>query len=154
MEADESPTKDEIISMDSPFTSTSTTEINHHIADGVVDSGVDSSESTTTPPSPDDGVNKESSDMSTKASEEQPKVDSDVMETAEMLLSLSGSNNLPSKPTSMNGGIKINDHKAGSSGRVGLKDEFIKSLSLQKKESIKDTPIRYANQPEGSKGRD
>ena len=154
MEADESPTKDEIISVDSPFTSTSNTEISHHLADGVVDSGVDSSESTTTPSSPEDGVNKEPSDMSMKTSENQPKVDSDVMETAEMLLSLSGSNNLSSKATSLTGGRPIHDHKTASSGRMGLKEEFIKSLRLQKKESIKDTLTRETDQAEEKTGRD
>ena len=141
--------------MDSPFASASATEISHHLADGAVDSGVDSSESTTTPSSPEDAINKETSEL--KASEDQHKVDSDVMETAEMLLSLSGSNNLSStstttKANAMNGSYI--DNKIATSSGIGLKDEFIKSLRLQKKETIKGLPVRGANESEESKGRE
>ena len=137
----------------SPFTSP-TTELNPHLVDGVVDSGVDSSESTTTPSSPEDGVNKEASDL--KASDEAHKVDSDVMETAEMLLSLSGSNNLSSTCTSAKANAKNrgnNDNKILTSCGIGLKDEFIKSLRLQKKETTKGLPVREANESEESKGK-
>ena len=151
---DESPTKDEIISMESPFAPASATEISHHLADGVVDSGVDSSESTTTPSSPEDAINKEASEL--KASEEQHKVDSDVMETAEMLLSLSGSNNLSSTCTTANANatnVSNNDNKISTSCGIGLKDEFIKSLRLQKKETTKGLPVREATESEESKGK-
>ena len=154
LDTEESPTKDEMVSMDSPFTSSSTSEINHHLPDGVVDSGVDSSESTTTPSSPEDGISKEVSDL--RESDEAHKVDSDVMETAEMLLSLSGSNNLAAtcattKTNSLNG--SNNDNKIPSSCRLGLKDEFIKSLRLKKKETIKGASTQEAIESEESKGR-
>jgi hypothetical protein len=57
------------------------------------------------------------------------------METAEMLLSLSGSNNMTNNATTING--SNNYYKTRCRG---LKDEFIKSLRLQKKEKLKNAP--------------
>ena len=148
LDAEESPTKDATNTIEPTFTSNSRTEtcLNHHLADGVTDSGVDS-ESTTTPSSPEDGVIKDaSSDTAIKPDEH--KVDSDVMETAEMLLSLSGSNNVTNNATSMNG--SNNYYKTRCRG---LKDEFIKSLRLQKKEKLKSAPSRKKVTGEENAGR-
>ena len=73
------------------------------------------------------------------------KVDSDVMETAEMLLSLSGNNNsaktnIMESNTALNGGIA--GLRMSSVTGQGLKDEFIKSLRLQKKEKLKVTQFK------------
>ena len=73
------------------------------------------------------------------------KVDSDVMETAEMLLSLSGNNNsaktnIMGSNTALNGGIA--GLNMSSIAGQGLKDEFIKSLRLQKKEKLKVTLLQ------------
>ena len=117
------------------FTSKSTTTCLNNIADnGVnVDSGVDSESTTTTPSSPEEGMAKDHAvDTKLSSEDENNRVDSDVMETAEMLLSLSGSSNvMTTTATTMNG--SNNEYKTSSSYR-GLKDDFIKSLRLQKKE--------------------
>ena len=147
VDSEDSPTKDVTNSVNSTFTSTSATiGLNQHLADGVVDSGVDS-ESTTTPSSPEDTVPKEGTDQSNKSDEH--KVDSDVMETAEMLLSLSGSNILNTNKATMNG--SNNEFKTASSR--GLKDEFIKSLRLQKKEKFKVTTMQQKAEGDENEGR-
>ena len=111
----------------------------------MADSGVDS-ESTTTPSSPEDVVTKEGSQEPTKA--EENRVDSDVMETAEMLLSLSGSKtNLTS--TTMNG----SNHESKTSFNRGLKDDFIKSLRLQKKAKSKISSCQQREEENGCTGR-
>lgn len=117
------------------YTSNSTTTCLSNIADnGVnVDSGVDSESTTTTPSSPEEGMAKDHvAESKLPPEDENNRVDSDVMETAEMLLSLSGSSNaVTTTAMRMNG--SNNEYKASSS-YLGLKDDFIRSLRLQKKE--------------------
>ena len=114
------------------------------IADGsgaVEDSGVDS-ESTNAPSSPEE--NASSKDTKSNDGDESCRqgggVDSDVMETAEMLLSLSGNSNNVAIGTSMATTTKSSSmseeqcSKSSSSYDDGLKDDFVKSLRLQKKD--------------------
>ena len=147
MSSEESPCKDVSNNIDSTLTnhksetSSGRNHLHHQLADAVVDSGVDSE---TTPSSPEDAIMITHKETSSNDATKQ-KVDSDVMETAEMLLSLSGNNNsaktnLMGSNTALNGGIA--GLKMSSITGQGLKDEFIKSLRLQKKEKLKVTPLQ------------
>ena len=133
------------------YTSNSTTKCLSNIADnGVnVDSGVDSESTTTTPSSPEEGMAKDNTaDTKLSPEDENTRVDSDVMETAEMLLSLSGSSNVVTTiAMRMNG--SNNEYKASSS-YLGLKDDFIRSLRLQKK--VKTTKNTANSQQNGDCG--
>ena len=147
LSSEESPCKDVSNNIDSTLTnhksetSSGRNHLHHQLADAVVDSGVDSE---TTPSSPEDAIMITHKETSSNDATKQ-KVDSDVMETAEMLLSLSGNNNsaktnLMGSNTALNGGIA--GLKMSSITGQGLKDEFIKSLRLQKKEKLKVTPLQ------------
>ena len=147
LSSEESPCKDVSNNIDLTLTnhksetSSGRNHLHHQLADAVVDSGVDSE---TTPSSPEDAIMITHKEASSNDATKQ-KVDSDVMETAEMLLSLSGNNNsaktnLMGSNTALNGGIA--GLKMSSITGQGLKDEFIKSLRLQKKEKLKVTPLQ------------
>ena len=147
LSSEESPCKDvsnnihSFLTNHKSETSSGRNHLHHQLADAVVDSGVDSE---TTPSSPEDAIMITHKEASSNDATKQ-KVDSDVMETAEMLLSLSGNNNsaktnLMGSNTALNGGIA--GLKMSSITGQGLKDEFIKSLRLQKKEKLKVTPLQ------------
>ena len=147
LSSEESPCKDVSNNIDSTLTnhksetSSGRNLLHHQLADAVVDSGVDSE---TTPSSPEDAIMIAHKEASSNNATKQ-KVDSDVMETAEMLLSLSGNNNsaktnIMGSNTALNGGIA--GLNMSSIAGQGLKDEFIKSLRLQKKEKLKVTSLQ------------
>ena len=147
LSSEESPCKDVSNNIDSTLTnhksetSSGRNHLHHQLADAVVDSGVDSE---TTPSSPEDAIMIAHKEASSNNATKQ-KVDSDVMETAEMLLSLSGNNNsaktnIMGSNTALTGGIA--GLNMSSIAGQGLKDEFIKSLRLQKKEKLKVTSLQ------------